>query len=211
MNNKTQFYIIGAVLALAIIGLYVLYFTNGANSKVSSNSISFDKNDSTIVLPIAYVQLDSLLNNYNFSKDINEQLIRKEESARATLNQKERQFNAAAQTFQKNAQNNAFLSQERMQQEQQRLAQMEQEYQKAASDLSQDYALEQQRLNIQLNDTIKFYLKEYNKEKNYHMIFTNVVSDILYADKKYDITNSVIEFLNKKYGPLKSAFDEKKK
>lgn len=211
MNNKTQFYIIGAVLALAIIGLYVLYFTNGANSKVSNNSISFDKNDSTVVLPIAYVQLDSLLNNYNFSKDINEQLIRKEESARATLNQKERQFNAAAQTFQKNAQNNAFLSQERMQQEQQRLAQMEQEYQKAASDLSQDYALEQQRLNIQLNDTIKFYLKEYNKEKNYHMIFTNVVSDILYADKKYDITNSVIEFLNKKYGPLKSAFDEKKK
>ncbi|MDD2243459.1 MAG: OmpH family outer membrane protein [Dysgonamonadaceae bacterium] len=211
MNNKTQFYIIGAVLAIAIIGLYVLYFTNGTNSKESSNSISFDKNDSTVVLPIAYVQLDSLLNNYNFSKDINEQLIRKEESARATLNQKERQFNAAAQTFQKNAQNNAFLTQERMQQEQQRLAQMEQDYQKAAADLSQDYALEQQRLNIQLNDTIKFYLKEYNKDKNYHMIFTNVVSDILYADKKYDITNSVIEYLNKQYGPLKSAFDEKKK
>lgn len=211
MNNKTQFYIIGAVLAIAIIGLYVLYFTNGTNSNESSNSISFDKNDSTVVLPIAYVQLDSLLNNYNFSKDINEQLIRKEESARATLNQKERQFNAAAQTFQKNAQNNAFLTQERMQQEQQRLAQMEQDYQKAAADLSQDYALEQQRLNIQLNDTIKFYLKEYNKDKNYHMIFTNVVSDILYADKKYDITNSVIEYLNKQYGPLKSAFDEKKK
>ena len=67
------------------------------------------------------------------------------------------------------------------------------------------------RIDTGITAPCEIEVLEYNKEKNYHMIFTNVVSDILYADKKYDITNSVIEFLNKKYGPLKSAFDEKKK
>ena len=211
MNNKTQFYIISAVLAVAIIVLYLLHFTSGTSSKVTSDSIRFDKADSTVILPIAYVQLDSLLNNYNYAIDINDQLISKEESIRATLNQKQRQFNAAAQDFQKKAQNNAFLTQERVQQEQQRLAQMEQDYQNTAQSLSQDFALEQQRMNLQLNDTIKAHLKEFNEGKNYHLILSNTVSDILYADKKYDITNEVILFLNNKYGKAKSAVESEKK
>ena len=70
--------------------------------------------------------------NYNFAKDLNEALMRKEESSRATLNQKEAQLNAAAQEFQRKLQNNAFLSQERAEQEQQRILKMQQEYQQMA-------------------------------------------------------------------------------
>lgn len=65
-------------------------------------------NDSSATLPIAYVNVDSLLLNYNFAKDVNEALMRKEESSRASLTQKQRRYEVAAEDFERKRQNNAF-------------------------------------------------------------------------------------------------------
>lgn len=210
MKNNYS-YIVSGVLAVALIVLYILFF-NQKKSRANNNSNDLISmvNDSSITLPIAYVNIDSLLLNYNFAKDLNEALMRTEENSRASLNQKEREFNTAAQDFQRKMQNNAFLSQERAEQEQQRLMKMQQEYQIMAERLTQEFALEQQKLNIELSDTIKVRLAEFNKDKGYQIIFSNTSADnILYADKKYDITNDVIDFLNKKYGPQTSASSSK--
>ena len=103
-------------------------------------------------------------------------------------------------------QNNAFLSQERAEQEQQRILRMQQEYQQMAERLSQEFALEQQKLNMELADTVKVRLVEFNKDKGYQIIYSNTGADnILFADEKYDITKEVTEFLNKKYGPATSV------
>ena len=199
--KKSNFYIINGVLAVAIIVLYILHFTSQPSS-AKKTQIQFNLEDSTLTLPVAYINVDSLLINYNFAKDLNEALMRKEENSRATLNQKESQLNAAAQEFQRKLQNNAFLSQERAEQEQQRILKMQQEYQEMAQKLSREFMLEQQKLNLQLADTIKVNLVEFNKNKNYEIIFSNTASDnILNADEKYDITQEVIRFLNNKYGP----------
>ena len=196
-------YIVNGVLAVALIVLYILFFTQKqSQGEHKSRDLSAMMNDSSVTLPIAYVNVDSLLLNYNFAKDLNEALMRTEESSRATLNQKERQFTAAAQDFQRKLQNNAFLSQDRAEQEQQRIMKMQQEYQQMAERLSQEFALEQQKLNIELGDTVKVRLVEFNKDKGYQIIFSNTAADnILHADKKYDITDELIVFLNKKYGP----------
>ena len=208
-------YVIGGVMAVAIIALYILFFFSSKSSSSSDkHGIKFDMSDSTITLPVAYVNIDSLLSNYNYAKDLNEDLIRKEESSRATLNQKQREVQAAAQEFDRKRQNNAFLSQERAQQEYDRIMRMQQEYDQTANRLSQEFALEQQKLNFQMEDTIKVRLEEFNKDKKYELIFSNRgTGTILYSDKKYDITKEVIDFLNKKYGPAKTALpaDSKKK
>lgn len=214
MKNNYS-YIVSGVLAVALIVLYILFF-NQKQSRTNNNSSNLISmiNDSSVTLPIAYVNVDSLLLNYNYAKDLNEALMRQEENSRASLNQKEREFNQAAQEFQRKVQNNAFLSQERGEQEQQRLMKMQQEYQILAERLAQEFALEQQKLNIELSDTVKVRLAEFNKDRGYQIIFSNTAADnILYADKKYDITNEVIAFLNKKYGPQTSASSttEKKK
>jgi outer membrane protein len=83
---------------------------------------------------------------------------------------------------------------------------MQQEYQQMAERLSQEFALEQQKLNMELSDTVKVRLVEFNKDKGYQIIYSNTGSDnILFADDKYDITKEVTEFLNKKYGPATSS------
>ncbi len=195
-------YIVNGVLAIAIIILFILFFkSNKSDTEISSKDLSVLLNDS-IALPIGYVNVDSLLINYNFAKDLNESLLRKEESTRATLNQRQNQINSAAQEFERKLRNNAFLSQERAQQEQDRILQMNQEYQQLADRLSQEFMLEQQRLNIQMEDTIKVRMLEFNRTKNYEIIFSNIsTSTLLYAKDKYDITDEVVQFLNNKYGP----------
>lgn len=203
MKNSTP-YIVSGVLAVAIVILYIFHFTSGSTvNGTNGKDLSVLLNDSSITLPIAFVNVDSLLINYNFAKDLNESLLRKQESTRATLNQRESQINSAAQEFERNMRNNAFLSQERAQQEQERILQMNQEYQQLAERLTQDFMLEQQKMNLQMEDTIKSRIDEFNKNKKYEIIFSNrTTSTILYADKKYDITKEVIEFLNSKYGPV---------
>lgn len=209
MKNSTH-YIISGVLAIALIVLFILHFTSrpSANQPGAGN-LSVLLNDSSITLPIAYVNVDSLLMNYNFAKDLNESLLRKQESTRATLNQRQSQINSAAQEFERKLRTNAFLSQERAQQEQERILKMDQEYQQLAERLTQDFMLEQEKLNIQMEDTIKARMAEYNLSKNYEIIFSNnTTSTILFADDKYDITDDVIKFLNSKYGPATAPITE---
>lgn len=212
--KNTYSYVIGGIIAVAVVVLYILFFTSRTSINSEKNGVVFNFSDSTVTLPIAYVNIDSLLSNYNFAKDLNEALIRKEESSRATLNQKQREMQIAAEEFERKRQNNAFLSQDRAQQEYDRIMRMQQEYEQTANRLSQEFALEQQKLNFQMEDTIKIRLEEFNKNKKYEIIFSNRgTGTILYSDKKYDITKEVIDFLNKKYGPATAASssNEKKK
>ncbi len=209
MKNFTH-YIVSGVLAVAVIVLFILHFTSKSSpGDTTKRELSVLLNDSSITLPVAYVNVDSLLMNYNFAKDLNESLLRKEESTRATLNQRQNEINSAAQEFDRKLRNNAFLSQERAQQEQERILKMNQEYQQLAERLTQELLLEQEKLNIQMEDTIKVRMVEYNRDKNYEIIFSNrTTSNILYAHDKYDITDDVVEFLNSKYGPATIAKQE---
>lgn len=197
---KNISYVINGVLALAVIFLYIQTFS--AKKAISEKQTVVPGESVSEGLPVAYVNIDSLFTNYNYSKDLNEIFIQQQENARANVMQQARVLDADVKTFQKNYENNAFLSTERAQQEEQRLVKKRQELQDLDNRLSAELMEKQQKMNEQLRDTIVSQLQEYNKDKNYQIIFSNVMGDnILLADKKYDITTDVIEFLNKRYSP----------
>ena len=205
-------YVISGILAAAIILLYILHFTSKPNGAGSQVKYEFAAGDSSVALPIAYINVDSLLMNYNFATDLNEALMRKEESSRASLTQKERQVQTAVQEFQRKIENNAFLTQKRAEEEQQRIEKMGEEYQRMAQQLGNELGIEQQKLNIQLSDTVRQALKDFNRGKNFEVILSNTASDnILLAHPKYDVTDDVIAFLNKRYGPATAASGTEKK
>ena len=146
------------------------------------------------------MNVDSLLLNYNYFKDLNEQLLKKEENSRANVTQQARTLQTEVQEFYRKMENNAFLTRERAQQEQERLMKKEQELKDLDAKLSQDLLLERQKLNEQLRDTVVSKLKVYNKDKGYQVIFSNTAEDnILLAGDAYDITNELIDLLNKSY------------
>jgi outer membrane protein len=152
------------------------------------------------MLPIAYVNVDSLLQNYNFAKDLNERIVKKQEDYRASINQEMNTLQGEAADFQRKLQNNAFLTNERAEQENNRLMKKKQDLEARYNNLQNELAAEQQRLNEQLRDTIVAQLNIYNKTKGYQIIFSNTMGDnILTAGKAYDITSEILEILNKNY------------
>lgn len=128
-------------------------------------------------------------------------MINKQENARASINEKARQLKKEQDDFQRKYQNNAFLSPERAQQEYQRLEKKAADLQEYAQRLDNENMLEQQKMLMQMNDSINTFIKEYNQEKKYEAIFNN--ASTLYINPAYDITNEVVELLNKRYAAAK--------
>lgn len=200
---KNISYVINGVLAVAIIILFILFFTsNKKDSAEGTTQLTFANGDSANLLPVAYINVDTLLTHYNLYKDANEELIKDQNSINTTISQKQRQFEAEYTDFQKKVQNNAFLSQERAQQEAARIQKLESNLQATAQKLQGDYMKKQAKMNTQIFDSIHINLKEYNKTAKYQMIFSNTGFDnILVAKESYDITNDIIKLLNSRYKP----------
>ena len=191
-------YVINGVLAVAVVILYVMQFSDKKESGVTRTFASAE--DATAFLPIAYVNVDSLLLNYNYSKDLNEIILKKQENSRANITQKARSLESEMKDFQRKIENNAFLTRERAEQEQQRLLKKQEELQNLDNQLAQELMQEQQKMNEQLRDTIVSQLRAFNQDKGFQVIFSNTVGDnILLAGDTYDITAELLEFLNRNY------------
>jgi len=199
---KNVHYVIDGVLAVAVVVLFILHFSGNKNTDNASRTSISSSEEFSSNLPLAYFDADSLMEKYFFSIDLNEQIMKKEENARAYLTQQQRNLESAVESFQYRAQNNGFATQQRAEQEQQRLIRQQQDLQDAADKMSAELMEEAQLLNMQIRDTIVSHLREYNSLKHYHIIFStgssNIINPIVVADEWYNITDEVIEFLNKK-------------
>lgn len=151
-------------------------------------------------LPIAYVNTDSLLVNFNMAKDLNEELIKKTEDARANLNSQAASLEKEVNEFQRKVQTNAFLNEQRAQSEANRLQNKKDQLDQLNYKLQNDLAQEQAQMNARLSDTIQAVLKEYNATKKFELILSNTMHDnILLDNPKYDITSELLEILNSRY------------
>lgn len=193
-------YVINGVLAVAVVILFVMQFSGQKESRVTRTFTTSEGNSGSTVLPVAYVNVDSLLLNYNYAKDLNERILKRQEDSRANITQKARSLESEMQDFRRKIENNAFLTRERAEQEQQRLLKKQQELQNLDNQLAQELAAEQLKLNEQLRDSIVSQLRVFNQDKGFQLVFSNTVGDnILYANEVYDITPELIDYLNKNY------------
>lgn len=192
--NKLQI-VINVVLVAAVAALFVIFYSD---KKAAPAEVVVA--ESSEVMPVAYLNVDSLLANYTFAQEASDKLMSKQEDARVKMNTKLRTFQNEVADFQRKLENNAFLSRERAGKEQQRLAKKEQELQELEAKLTQDIMLENQKLNLQLADSLTNFLQLFNADGRYHIILSNTAKDnVLMAGEQYDITNEVIEGLNARY------------
>lgn len=204
--NKTQI-IIDSVLACAIIALFVLHFCSSDSKEVEQDitAVAVDAE-----MPIAYVDLDSILTGYIFAQEANDQLMNDQEQATVRLREQERTLRNEIADFQRKIDNNAFLSLERAQSEQQRLQKKQQDLQELEAKLSQELMVKTQNLTNQLADTLDNFLKQYNADGRYKVIFTNNHRDnIIMADEAFNITPAVVNELNKRYTPATTSKKKK--
>lgn len=198
-----------AILALAVVGLYVLHFTGKGEKQVEVECATLVA-DSAIVetpvdslsnsFPVAYINVDSFLLNYEYAKKLNETLLKKQEKSRKELVSAQQKLQAELEVFQQKYQAGGFLSKESFEQEQNRLFKKDQELQTLEQRLAQDLITEQQKMNMRLRDSINSFFEFFNADKRYKLILSNTDADnILYAEPMLNITSEVVFVMNQRY------------
>jgi outer membrane protein len=187
--------------ALAIAAMMVS--CNNASSKMDEQPSSGDASASG--MKIAYVEVDSLMTQYDFAKDYSVTLEKKSNNARNTLTQKGNALQAAVNNFQQKINNNGFQSREQAAGVQAAIERQQRDLQELQARLENELASETAKFNVALRDSLQNFLKAYNKDKQFDLILSKAGDNILMANKKYDITNDVINGLNKRYKPAKKV------
>jgi len=193
MKNST---IVNIVLALAVAGLYIIYFTGKKDKSIQADMVKgTDK-----PLTIAYVKMDSMLFTYELAKKLNAEFATKREDFKKEYTDKRIKFERDAASFQEKVQRGGFLTEERARQEQERLTGVQQEIQKLDYDLTQKLTEMQGQINQQIVDSISSFLKNYNAVKKYDVILNS--ASMLEGSPQYNITKEVTQGLNDRYRSL---------
>jgi len=202
--------VVNSVLATAVVVLFVLHFTCG--SKQASKSCAEPQiQASGELMPIAIVNTDSILLHYTLAVEASDKLMTQYEASMVQLDTKVKAFQKEYETFQKDVTDfqrkveaGAFLSRERAESEQSKLQKKEQqlmskqqELENLRQKLSADLMNNQAALTQQLQDSVQAFLNEYNADGHLHIIINDAV--LLNKVSGYDITEEVIEALNKRY------------
>ncbi|HET8859227.1 OmpH family outer membrane protein [Marivirga sp.] len=188
--------VLNVILIAAVAYLFIDKFTG--NGEVEDNTSTEQKDDKIYQnVAIAYVHSDSLLAKYDFMKEI--------ESELGELSQKyEKEYQNRAQglqneisDFQRTAQNLTVAQGKALEEN---LMKKQQNLRIYQEDLSMKLRQKEAELNNELYKTISDYLKEYGDANNLQLVLTySRGSDVLYANEGLEITNEVIEGLNKAY------------
>ena len=171
---------ISRTLGIAAISALVFTSCNNSAPKMDEKQETATA-ASTTDMKIAFVEVDSIMSQYKYCKEYSLVLQKKSNNARNTLAAKGKQLQTAAANFQQKLQN------------------------RLGSELDAETA----KFNKSLRDSIQNFLKDYNKTKKYDLIISKAGDNILYADKKHDITQDVINGLNKRYKSTLKEADKK--
>ena len=194
---------------LAAAAMVALASCNNETPKMDEKSTAAEAGQQGGV-KIAYVEVDSLMTQYEFCKEFTLILEKKSTNARNTLNSKGQALQSAMANFQQKLQNNGFTSREQAESQQAAIQRQQQSLQELQARLENELATETQKYNAGLRDSLSHFLDAYNKDKKYDLILTKQGDNILYAAKRFDITADVINGLNKRYKSTLKTADTKK-
>ena len=191
-----KFFLCVAALALTL---------TGCKQQTAESETPQDNNAAPSGLTIAYIQLDTLMSQYQLYKNYSEVLTRKGTNIQNTLAQKQQTLEKHVSAFQKKYEGNGFTTRDELERAQNNLQQEQNDLQALAERLNTEFNAEQARINEEARDSIQLFLKQYNKTKKYDYVLVKAGDNMLIANPKYDITNEVVKGLNKRYKGLPDA------
>jgi len=187
--------ILSIVALLATVGLAVKVFQTPAPGAAPTSTAAVETEKP---LKIAYVNADTLLEKYEFFKQRREAFRKKEKAADASLKAKasalEKDFMATQQKAQQ-----GLLAPSEMQKEEQRLMAQQQKLVAEQERISKELLEENQKSQDELQKVILEKLAEIKKTEGFDFIFSYTAGgQLLVVNDSLDITNNVLEILNKK-------------
>ena len=183
-----------------ILGMSLTSCNNQNNAETSADQVSEVE---TTGLRIAYVELDSLMSQYELYKDYEVVLTKKGTEIQNTLEQKQRKLESNFAAMQRKYESNGFQTRDELERAQQNLQQQEQDLQQLAAKLNLEFNEEEARINQEARDSIQNFLKIYNKTHKFDYVMIKAGDNLLIANPRYNITKDIVNGLNKRYNSKK--------
>lgn len=194
--------ITNVILGAAVIVLFILHFT----SKPGSHSASeMPAGDTSLSGGIVYVQIDSLINQYDMFNDLRSEFENKAQTIQSDLNKRGRTLENDVKDFQTKVQK-GLITRSQAEAQQQQLAMRDQELQGYIRQKQEEMSEEEQVLYRRVFDALQSYINRMNEEKQYSLILStnNSSNTVLQGNKALDITSSVVAAMNDEYIKQKS-------
>jgi outer membrane protein len=198
MKNTTL--VLFGILFLAVAGIYILHFSG--NKTNDPGKTEAGKSSASSDIKIAYIKVDSLIVNYEFAQEMQDNFVKQQQAYTKEYGDKRNRFESQAAAFQEKVQRGGFLTQESAMQERNRLMGEEQNINKLDQELSTKLSQIQSDNNKQLLDSLINYLKIYNKDKKYNYILN--AGDVLIGDETHNITKEVLTNMNARFTTARS-------
>jgi outer membrane protein len=198
--------ILSVVSLIAVLVLYILYFTAGKPHHISGASTGQTGGTEATGGDIVFIDIDSVLNNYQMYKDYNDEFERKAKISEAELTSKQKIYQKDVNDYQYKVQR-GLITRAEDQQIQQQLYSQQQNLLKLQQDKQLELSEQEQvTVNLVLN-SITEYLKEVQPKYNYRFVFANrlVGGSIFYGSTSLDITKEITQGLNEKYSRVKDT------
>ena len=191
-----QLSLVLSVVATLISGFLLVKQFSG-NTKSDSPAVVTETSTNTKQdFKIAYFDIDSLQNKYQFFKDALGELKVKEEAMNNELSALERSYQKKISEWQKKG---AQMSQSEADAVQREYGQMQQNYQQRRLTLEQQLETLKMDYKKNIKNKIEIYLKDFNKDNKYSYIISYEPELMFYKDTTYNITSQLIEGLNAEY------------
>ncbi|MDR6809421.1 outer membrane protein [Dyadobacter sp. BE34] len=191
MNNNTSL-IWNVVLSLAVAVLFFLHFSSKSSDAGAAADGAVVEGRRTV-----YVQVDSLLKNYDFFKDTRKELENKNFQLENELTTKGRSLQNEVAFFQQRA---ATMTPEQARSTEAQLMKKQQDLVAYRDQSAQALGQEEAKKNEELYKNIRSYIDKYNKENGYEYVLGySLGGGILFANPSLDVTQKIIDGLNKEY------------
>jgi outer membrane protein len=195
---------ITAILAVLVGVLFYLHFKNHSqidkiNTKVAGNDTAANR-----PLKIAYVDLDSIQEKYDYYREKMTEFEKKKESADRDLNNSFQRIENERVAF---VQKGNAITQVEAEAFQRDYARKMQNLEQQKANMERQIQEEGIKTMEELKKKINAFLTDYNTTKSYSYIFSysSGINVLFYKDTAYNITNEVVDGLNQAYKASKPA------
>ena len=144
---------------------------------------------------IVYIQLDSLVNQYDMYNDLKSELESKVQAVQEDLTKKGRSFESAVKDFEAKIAK-GLLTRSQAEEQQKKLLEREQNLQGLSQQKQMELAEEEAVMMRRVMDAIQTYITKYNQDKGYALILS---VPVLAGDPSLNITQDILAGLNEEY------------
>jgi outer membrane protein len=188
------------VVLLALVGvLFYLHFSN-KKTAAATGSPAVRPTGGTAVAPgtfsIAYFDIDSITNNYQYCKDVKAGLEKRKESAEQSIITMQKNYESRLAQLQQKAMN---MNEQEMEKARNELGGLQQKVLAAREKAFADLEDERKRKELDIKKNIETFLDGYNTPRKFTFIMADEPGIFYFRDSALNITNDVLSGLNADY------------